>query len=213
MPRGRFITFEGIEGCGKSTQALGLKAALEKAGRTVVLTREPGGTPLGAKMRALLLDAANGRLVPLAELLLYEADRAQHVDEVIRPALEAGTIVLCDRFADASTAYQGAARGVPTATVEALNRIATGGLVPDLTILLDMPAERALERAHARAAAQGERPDRFERESPEFHRAVRARYLELAASHPGRFARIAADRTPDEVARDVLDVVSSRLER
>lgn len=209
---GFFATFEGIEGCGKTTQAARLKAALEKAGRGVVLTREPGGTSIGAKLRDILLDPATRGLAPLAELLLYEADRAQHVAETIRPALESGKVVLCDRFADASTAYQGAARGLAHDTVEALNRIATGGLEPNLTLLLDVPAKVSVERARERAAKAGSRPDRFEREDLPFHEAVRNGYLEIAARRPGRFVRIDANRSVDDVSRDVLEIVTARLE-
>ena len=209
---GFFLTFEGIEGCGKTTQAARLKAALEKAGRTVVLTREPGGTSIGSRLRDILLDPANKALVPLAELLLYEADRAQHVAEVIRPALDAGKVVICDRYIDASTAYQGAARGLAHEVVEKLNDVATGGLEPHLTLLLDLPAKASVERARERAIKAGGRPDRFEREGFEFHEAVRQGYLSIASRHPKRFAKIAADRAVDEVGRDVLEKVQARLE-
>lgn len=207
-----FVTFEGIEGCGKTTQASRLKAALEATGKSVVLTRQPGGTAVGERIRGILLDVKT-KLVPLAELLLYEADRAQHVAEVIRPALDAGKIVLCDRYIDASVAYQGAARGVSTDLVETLNRIATAGLEPDLTLLLDLDAEVSLKRARDRAVAAGDSPDRFERESATFHSAVRSGYLAIAEKRPGRFVKIAADRNPDVIARDILDVVLARLER
>lgn len=208
---GFFVTFEGIEGCGKTTQAARVKAALEKLGKTVVLTREPGGTAIGSHIRELLLDPATKGLAPLAELLLYEADRAQHVAETIRPALEAGKVVLCDRFSDASTAYQGAARGLAHATVEELNRIATGGLEPHLTLLLDVPAKVSVERARERAVNAGGRPDRFEREDFPFHEAVRNGYLEIAARCPHRFVRIDANRAADDVEKDVLAAVLSRM--
>lgn len=208
---GLFVTFEGIEGCGKTTQAARLKAALEKKGRQVILTREPGGTPVGAKLREILLDPMTKHLVPLAELLLYEADRAQHVSETIRPALEAGKVVLCDRYIDASTAYQGAARGVAAETVVDLNRIATGGLVPALTLLLDLPAEISVDRARQRAINAGSKPDRFEREALGFHEAVRSGYLELAKKNPERFVKIAADRSVEEIEREVLEVVWGKL--
>ena len=208
---GYFVTFEGIEGCGKTTQAARLKAALEKRGKSVVLTREPGGTAIGTRIRELLLDPTTKGLHALAELLLYEADRAQHVAETIRPALDAGKIVICDRFADASTAYQGAARGLAHDTVEALNRMATGGLEPSLTLLLDVPPATSVQRARERAAKTGDRPDRFEREDLPFHEAVRAGYLEIAGRRPGRFVRIDANRGADDVERDVLDVVLAKL--
>lgn len=208
---GLFVTFEGIEGCGKTTQASRLKAALEKRGKGVILTREPGGTAVGTKLREILLDPMTRHLVPLAELLLYEADRAQHVTETIRPALDAGKIVLCDRYIDASTAYQGAARGVAPDTVEALNRIATGGLVPDLTLLLDLPADLSVGRARERAINAGAKPDRFEREALPFHEAVRSGYLAIATRFPGRFVKIAGDRAVEEIERDVLEIVWSRV--
>lgn len=208
---GFFLTFEGIEGCGKTTQAARLKAALEKTGKTVVLTREPGGTTIGTKIRELLLDPTTKGLAPLAELLLYEADRAQHVAETIRPALEAGKVVICDRFADASTAYQGAARGLAHATVEELNAIATGGLEPHLTLLLDVPPKVSVERARERAVKAGGRPDRFEREDFPFHEAVRDGYLEIAARRPDRFVRVDAERAAELVERDILEIVLSRI--
>lgn len=210
MP-GWFVTFEGIEGCGKTTQAARLKATLEKAGRQVMLTREPGGSAIGAKVRELLLDTATKNLAPMAELLLYEADRAQHVAEVIRPALDAGKVVLCDRFGDASVAYQGAARGLPADLVESLNETATGGLQPDLTLLLDLEPEVSVARARERAMKAGGRPDRFEREDFPFHQKVRDGYLALAQRHPQRFVRIDATRGVDEIATDVLAAVESRL--
>jgi len=208
---GYFITFEGIEGCGKTTQAARLKATLEKSGKSVVLTREPGGTAIGTRVRELLLDPTTKGLAPLAELLLYEADRAQHVTETIRPALDAGKVVLCDRFADASTAYQGAARGLAHATVEELNRIATGGLEPHLTLLLDVPPKVSVERARERAVKAGGRPDRFEREDFPFHEAVRNGYLEIAARCPQRFLRIDANRSVEDVEKDILAMVLSRM--
>lgn len=206
-----FVTFEGIEGCGKTTQAARLKATLEKRGHTVVLTREPGGTAIGTKIRELLLDPKTKGLAPLAELLLYEADRAQHLAEVIRPALDAGKIVLCDRFADASTAYQGAARGLAHATVEECNRIATGGLEPQLTLLLDVPPKVSVERARERAVKAGGRPDRFEREDFPFHEAVRDGYLAIAARAPGRFVCVDANRAVEDVEKDILAIVEKRL--
>lgn len=209
--KGMFVTFEGIEGCGKTTQAARLKASLEKRGLPVILTREPGGTPIGAKLREILLAPTTKHLDPLAELLLYEADRAQHVAETIRPAIAAGKIVLCDRFGDASTAYQGAARGLGVERVEELNAIATGGIVPDLTFLLDLPADVSVARARERAVKAGGKPDRFEREDVAFHEAVRKGYLDLAARSRGRFVVLRADRTVEEIEKDVLEVISPRI--
>ncbi|MDD2335404.1 MAG: dTMP kinase, partial [Geobacteraceae bacterium] len=159
-----FITFEGIEGCGKSTQADILSRELQvETGCQVVATREPGGCPIANKIRAILLDADNSALVPLAELLLYAAARAQHMAEVIRPALAEGKIVLCDRFTDATTAYQGYGRSLDLALIENLAQLATGGLTPDLTILLDCPEEVGISRAMARInATSGAREERFE---------------------------------------------------
>ncbi len=205
--RGVFITFEGIEGCGKSTQAHLLRRHLEAEGHDVVLTREPGGTPISEAIREMLLDPANAAMSPLAELLLYEAARAQHVHELIRPAIEAGSIVVCDRFYDSTTAYQGAGRGLPEIDFERLHDMATGGLSPDLTLFLDLPVEEGLKRA-ANAAA----PDRIERESIEFHERVRKGFLELAAQHPGRIRTLDAGRTPEDIAIAVSALVDPLIE-
>ena len=185
---GIFITFEGVEGCGKTTQLRLLKERLEAAGEKVTPTREPGGCPIADKMRAILLDAENSAITPLAELLLYAAARAQHVREVIVPALEQGHTVLCDRFTDATVAYQGHGRGLDLATIEELNRLATGGVRPELTLLIDCPVQVGLSRALARIeAGSGAREERFELESVRFHERVRAGYLSLAAAFPERF--------------------------
>lgn len=169
-----FITFEGIEGCGKTTQVRLLVDFLTSRGHNVTVTREPGGCAIADQVRAILLDAENNALVPLAELLLYAAARAQHVEEVIRPALAAGGIVICDRFTDATVAYQGYGRSLDLDLVDRLNRIATGGIMPDLTVLLDCPEETGLARAMERInSTAGAREERFEQESLRFHRAVR----------------------------------------
>jgi dTMP kinase len=184
MP-GLFITFEGGEGCGKSTQIAALKARLEAAGQTVVQTREPGGTSLGESVRHLLQhDAAGHGMSPAAELLLFAASRAQHVRELIAPALAADQIVLCDRFLDSTTVYQGVARAIDAQQVEAINQFAIGSTRPDLTILIDLPPEIGLARVHARSAGQ---LDRMEQEAIEFFQAVRQGYLTLAAAEPQRF--------------------------
>jgi len=185
---GMFITFEGVEGCGKTTQLRLLKERLEAAGQRVTATREPGGCPIADQMRAILLDAGNSAITPLAELLLYAAARAQHVQEVIVPALDRGEIVLCDRFTDATIAYQGNGRGLDLTTIADLNRLATGGVTPKLTLLIDCPVEVGLSRARARIeAGSGAREERFELESIRFHERVRQGYLGLAEADPERY--------------------------
>jgi len=180
-----FITMEGIEGCGKSTQATLLAGWLESCGQRVLLTREPGGCPIADRIRAILLDPANTAMTSDAELLLYAAARAQHVAEVIRPALEAGTTVICDRFTDATLAYQGYGRGLDRPRIVRLNEFAAGSTRPDLTLLLDYPAEEGLERARRRNSEQQNVAEgRFEAETLAFHRRVRAGYLELAQTSP-----------------------------
>lgn len=209
---GCFITFEGPEGCGKTTQMKLLANCLAEKGSPVVLTREPGGCPIADKIREVLLDAANGGMVPLAELFLYAAARAQHVSEVITPALEAGKIVLCDRFTDATVAYQGHGRQLDLALIEQLNRLATGQLRPHLTILLDCPVEVGLERALARIeATTGAKEERFEQESIQFHHRVRTGYLQLAAAEPDRFVVIDGNQDIMDVQAAITTTVLSRL--
>ncbi len=197
MPRGRFLTFEGIEGCGKTTQLRLFAGHLEEHGVPVVTTREPGGTELGERIRDLLLDP---RLAPTAaaELFLLEAARSQLVAQVVMPALEAGNVVLCDRFADSSVAYQAGARGIDRSVVERLNALACGGVVPDRTLVFDLDVETALARARRRV---GTTPDnrRFEDEALSFHRLVAAAYRDLARREPRRVILIDARGTPDEV--------------
>jgi dTMP kinase len=192
---GYFITFEGIEGSGKSTQAARLAANLESCGVDVVLTREPGGTGIGAQIRRILLSAGNEDLDPLAELFLYEADRAQHTAGVVAPALESGACVICDRFMDATTVYQGVVRGLPRDLVTKLNRIAARETLPHLTCLIDCPVEIGLARARKREA--GGDQDRFERENMAFHEAVRQGYLSLARREPERFVVFDGTRSVD----------------
>ncbi len=206
--KGAFITLEGVEGCGKTTQMSLLRDRLEEAGRHVVLTREPGGTPVAEAIRAILLDPANTALSPVAELLLYEAARAQHVAERIKPALDEGAIVVCDRFADSTTAYQGAGRVLPLETVLHLHRVATGTVWPDLTIVLDMPAEAGLERA---AAARSR--DRIELEPLEFHQRVRAEFLRIAEAEPERVKVVDASQPPEAVAEAIYGFVRQVLEQ
>jgi dTMP kinase len=197
------IAFEGGEGVGKSTQVTRAAVWLRELGRDVVETREPGGTPLGTELRRLVLDPA-GHVTPRAEALLYAADRAQHVDTVIRPALAAGAVVLTDRFVDSTLAYQGAGRGL--ADAEIVTRWATGGLVPDLTVLLDLDPRVGLARAGARSA-----PDRLEASSLAFHDAVRAGFLALAARAPDRYDVIDAGLAADAVAERVRAAIGARL--
>ena len=195
--RGRFVTFEGIEGSGKSTQVARLAAWLEDRACQPVVTREPGGTPLGRRLREVLLKGDAGE--PLTEAMLMAADRAEHVATVILPALDEGRHVLCDRHADSTLAYQGGGSGVARDVLETLNRVATRGVTPDLTLLYDVDPRIALARMHART---GGNADRFEAESLAFHERVRAAYLELARTEPARFAVIDASRTPDDVFAD-----------
>jgi dTMP kinase len=210
--RGFFITFEGIEGSGKTTQISLLADYLVAAGRSVRLTREPGGTPIGDQVRKILLDPANAALDPRAELLLYAAGRAQHLAEFIRPALEGGAIVLCDRFSDATYAYQGHGRGLDLELIGDLDRLVTGGMRPDLTILLDIDASKGLARARGRNSRHGLGAEaRFENEHLPFHERVRRGYLELARREPGRFRVVDASRQPEAVHREVRQLVEERL--
>jgi dTMP kinase len=200
--KGLFITLEGVEGCGKTTQIARLAEYFRAQGREVLCTREPGGTPVAEKIRALLLDPAHKEMSATAELLLYEAARAQHVDELIRPALEAGRVVISDRFADSTTAYQGAGRGLSSDAVTPLHALATGGLWPDLTVVLDLPAEDGLRRA-----GRARPSDRLEQEPLDFHERVRAEFLEIARREPGRVKVVDASRTPEEVAEAILALI------
>ena len=205
MKRGYFITFEGPEGAGKSSQIQMLGAALTAAGHEVVVTREPGGTPLAEAIRNVVKGHRGEELVhPVTELLLMEAARSQHATQVIIPALEAGKIVLCDRFYDSTTAYQGGGRGLDMDTILRLNAFAAQGVVPDLTILLDLPPERGFERTGHRVETQGEY-DRFELEKLDFHRRVRAAFLELARREPRRIKVVDADREQSVIHRDIKE--------
>jgi len=206
-----FITFEGIEGCGKTTQIRLLAERLRRGGLEVVVTREPGGCPIADAIRSILLDPANCALVPRAELLLYAAARAQHVAEVIRPALSRGALVLCDRFIDATMAYQGFGRGLDAACIDTLNTMATDGIMPDLTILLDMPEDQGLHRARQRNTLTPEE-DRFERESIAFHRRVRQAYLQLAREQK-RFVVVDAEGSIEMVAARVASAADAALGR
>ncbi len=206
-----FITFEGIEGSGKSTQIRRADAYLRHQGIDVCSTREPGGTPIGAKIRALLLDPENEELNPHSELLLYMADRVQHVKTFVKPALSQGSTVLCDRYFDATVVYQGAGRGIDRTLILDLYRLLLGSFKPDLTFLFDMSAPAGLARAwlavDAGARSHGEM--RFEKEALEFHEAIRAGYLALAREEPDRF-RVIDGAMPEEA---VWEVIRSHLDR
>jgi dTMP kinase len=202
-----FITFEGPEGGGKSTQIRLLAVYLEERGFAVKTAREPGGTAIGDQIRRVVHDTANTAMSPAAEVLLYSASRAQLVAEIIRPALAAGRIVLCDRFADSTLAYQGYGRGLDRAALAALTAIATGGLTPELTLLLDVDVRRGL----ARRLARGEEMNRLDLEAVAFHERVRAGYQTLAAAEPLRWVTIDADRPVDEVQSEIRQIVTQRL--
>ena len=204
--RGSFITIEGVEGAGKSTMMDRVAAWLQDAGHRVVRTREPGGTALAEKIREILLDKKNHSLSSKAELLLMFAARAENLAQNIRPALANGETVLCDRFTDATWAYQGGGRQLPEGDIAALERLVHGDLQPDLTLLLDLPVTLGLERAARRSAS-----DRFELESAEFFERVRRAYLDRAAAAPERFAVIDASEDMESVWAQITGVLQARL--
>jgi len=201
-----FITFEGIEGCGKTTQAKKLKNYLEEQGKTVLLTREPGGSDLGITLRKILLSMETENITQETELFLYLADRSQHVREVIKPALAEKKVVISDRYTDSTVAYQGYGRGIDPNVIHLLNELATTKLMPDLTFLLDLPVEIGLRRALARNLQDkvAREEGRIEAESFEFHHKVREGYLTWAALHKDRIVIINADQTPEEVFKEIL---------
>jgi dTMP kinase len=203
--KGKFITFEGIDGSGKSTQLQMLAADLRSRGADVVTTREPGGTPLGRQLRKAFLETTE-TVAPMAELLAFAADRAQHVEFLIRPALEAGRIVISDRFADATYAYQGAGRGFPEESVLKVIGLATGGLKPDLTLFLDIPVEMALQRMASRDHSESVK-NRMDEETSEFYSRVRGAYLGIAEREPDRFVRIDASGTVKAIHDEVTEKV------
>lgn len=207
--RGRLITFEGIDGSGKTTQLRLLEARFVAAGHQVLATREPGGTALGRQLREALLAGDPGSVDPLAELLLYAADRAHHVRQLIRPALDEGTIVLCDRYADATVAYQGYGRGFSLDLICQLNELATGGLMPALTLIYDLPVEVGLARIGQRQSLSGEGPasNRLDRESVDFHSRVREAYHALAAAEPERCRLIPAAGSIEETFALTLSAI------
>jgi dTMP kinase len=213
--RGKFITFEGLDGAGKSTQLERLAGKLREQGLDVVVTREPGGTQTGEKIRQLLLDTRTSGLAPLAELALMFASRAQHIQEVIAPALADGQIVLCDRFTDSSEAYQGGGRKLGCQPVLDLHRVLCGDLKPDLTILMDSDVAASVERARRRNQAKGklEIPDenRFEQENRAFFTRVRDAYLAIAQREPNRVVIVDARGTPDQTHAKILEIVGRKL--
>ncbi len=205
--RSLFLTFEGMDGSGKTTQMRLLAERLRARGREVLETAEPGGTRIGIEIRRILLDAANQELKPTAEMLLYFACRAQNVDEWIVPALAAGKIVLSDRFTDSTLVYQGCGRGLGAETVMTLDRIACRGLVPDLTLLIDIDAETSLARAHARNASESTGETRMDEQSLEFHRKVYEAYHALAAREPPRLRIVNGRAGIDAIAAEIWKAV------
>lgn len=204
--RGKFITFEGPEGSGKSTQIIRLETRLKAAGHSVFKTREPGGTKTGEAIRAILqYDQTGENIAPFAELLMFAASRAQLVHQVIIPHLGAGEWVICDRFADSTTAYQGYGRGFDLDVIRSLNAVAMGAAIPDLTIILDLDVKIGFERLHKRG---GMGPDRFEREALDFHERVRDGYLDMACKEPARFRIVEAEQSPEVVEEAIWKAVS-----
>lgn len=209
--RGLFVTFEGGEGAGKSTQVERLRHRIAARGDTVVVTREPGGSPRAEAIRRVLLEGRLRPFGPFAETALFAAARLDHVRATIAPALARGESVLCDRFVDSTRVYQGAVAGVPDAILVALEGAATGGLRPDLTLILDLPAEAGMRRAEARRSRLGEAADRFETEGLSYHGRVRDAFLAIAAAEPGRCTLVDGSQDPDAVEASVWAEVSRRL--
>ena len=207
-----FITFEGVEGSGKSTQIQRLKKYLNRKGISCKVTREPGGVPIGEKVRKILLDPDHHEMVPMAELLLYEAARAQHVKEVIKPFLKKGGFVLCDRFSDATLAYQGYGRRIDIKWIDRLNRLASQGIKPDVTFLLDCPSDVGLKRALQRnQTLRQEREGRFEREEIQFHQRVRKGYLAIAKKEPRRVKVIDTREGEERVFEKIRKIVDNLI--
>lgn len=196
---GLFVTFEGIDGCGKSTQLAKAAGKLRSESHDIVVTREPGGTPLAEKIRSLVMDAEHGDMCDECEVMLYLAARAQHVNEVVAPALERGAIVLCDRFQEAMFAYQGYGRGIDMSRLVSMNAYAGGGVVPGLTFIFDIPVAVSLERLKA----SGKDPDRLESNPPEFFERVRSGYLRIAHEHPERVRLLDGTRSVEKLADEV----------
>ncbi len=205
------ITLEGIEGSGKTTQIDYIAAYLQKSGLDYFITKEPGGTELGAKIRSILLDPENINIHPMTELLLYAADRVQHIKELIAPMIEAGKVVICDRFHDSTTVYQGFTRGIDVSLIQRLNSLVLEGLTPDITFVLDLDPEIGLKRAwkQIRNGSRSESETRFENEKLQFHESVRNGYLELARQEPDRFIVVDASADPS----NVWDQIFEQLEK
>jgi dTMP kinase len=215
--RGKFITFEGLDGTGKSTQMRRLAVVLRAAGHKVIETREPGGTPTAEKIRKILLDSGTAGLAPLAEMALMFASRAQHIAEVIEPGLAAGNIVLCDRFTDSTEAYQGSGRKLGSDAVRELHRVLCGNLQPDLTLLLDSNPHASVSRARRRNkrtskhASRSHDENRFEQETRAFFGRVREGYLTIAKREPGRVVTVDARGTPGQTHQKIMEVVRKKL--
>ena len=210
---GLFITFEGIEGCGKTTLMSRIAQILRQKGHDPILTREPGGTQVGIALRKVLLDPGEADIDSVTELLLFGADRAQHVSEVIRPALDAGLIVLCDRFSDATLAYQGYGRGIALQIISTVDEVSKGDVHPDMTVLLDLPVETGLGRVRTRNMTTGDRSEsRIDEEQFAFHSAVREGYLLLAKEDPHRFLVLDARQNPQELAAAVMEEMAARFD-
>jgi len=208
--RGKFITFEGIDGSGKSTQLRMLASELRVRGFDVLTTCEPGGTPLGRRLREVFLETEE-TVAPLAELLLFAADRAQHVNFLVEPALENGKIVISDRYSDATAAYQGAGRGFDEQSINQVIRLATGGLKPDLTLFFDISVKEAISRTNSRSDGGGEQKNRMDSETVEFYERVREAYLQIAENEPERFCVVDASGAIDEIKTKVLELVTEFL--
>jgi dTMP kinase len=204
--KGVFISFEGIEGTGKTIQSKLLYEHFKKTGYTIILTEEPGGTSIGLKIRDVLLSVENKEITPVTELLLYNASRAQHLKEVILPALKKGGIVITDRFSDSTVAYQGYGRGIDLKLIDSLERIVTEGLKPDITLLLDLDVETGLLRNKGI-----NKTDRFELEDLEFHKKVRDGYIQIAAKEPGRIKLIDASGSIEEIQGKIIDMVTTYI--
>ncbi|SFJ18175.1 dTMP kinase [Aerobium aerolatum] len=211
MTRGTFITFEGGEGAGKSTQIIQLAEMLRKQGRTVIVTREPGGSPGAEAIRHVLLSGAAEPFGPAMEAILFAAARSDHVEQVIRPAVERGDVVLCDRFMDSSRVYQGVTGNLPRDFMESLEAVTVNALLPDLTIILDVDPEEGLRRATARRG--DETADRYEKETLEVHRRRRKAFLDIAKAEPDRCVVIDATQSPKKVSKQIASIVTDRIQQ
>lgn len=211
MTRGTFITFEGGEGAGKSTQIIQLSEMLRKQGRTVIVTREPGGSPGAEAVRHVLLSGAAEPFGPAMEAILFAAARSDHVEQVIRPAVERGDVVLCDRFMDSSRVYQGVTGNLPRDFMESLEAVTVNALLPDLTIILDVDPEEGLRRATARRG--DETADRYEKETLDVHRRRRKAFLDIAKAEPDRCVVIDATQSPKKVSKQIASIVTDRIQK